>query len=185
MRTVFDSTRLLQSAGPKLWLILGGLAVATVLIAAATARATPPLGFVVNQILASGVAAGGISQHMQISRNPNGTVTAWQLQLQAQGDTDFYSQHLVLSPGGYSGWHSHPGLLVAAVTSGQIDFYDAHCHKRTVVAGEVYTENDEVHAIANTGAIDADLYISYLIKHGASRRREEPAPSCANDTGIP
>jgi len=29
------------------------------------------------------------------------------------------------------------------------------------------------------------LYISYLVKHGAPRRREEAAPSCAVDTGIP
>jgi quercetin dioxygenase-like cupin family protein len=185
MRRVFNTPRFLQKIGAKSLLTLGGLGIVTVLIVTGTASATPPLGFIVNQILASGVAAGGISQHMQISRNPNGTVTPWQLQLQAQGDTDYYSQHLVLSPGGYSGWHSHPGLLVGVVKSGQIDFYDENCQKQTVMAGEVYTENDEVHAIANTGTIDADLYISYLIKHGASRRREESAPPCAGDTGIP
>jgi hypothetical protein len=155
------------------------------LVLAAKAWATPPLGFVLNQILASGFAAGGISEHMQINKNPDGTVTPWQLVLQVQGDTDYYSQHLVLSPGGYSGWHSHAGVLVAAVKSGQIDFYDANCHKRTIGAGQVYTEDDDVHAISNTGTVDADLYISYLIKHGASRRREESAPSCAVDTGIP
>ena len=95
--------------------------VAGVLLAV-SAWATPPVGFIVNQILASGVALDGISQHMQINKNPDGTVTPWQLQLQVQGDTDYYSQHLVLSPGGYSGWHSHPGLLVGAVKSGQVDF---------------------------------------------------------------
>ena len=155
------------------------------LLVAATAWATPPLGFVLNQILASGVAEGGISQHMQINRNPDGSVTPWQLQLQVQGDTDYYSQHLVLAPGGYSGWHSHPGLLVGTVKSGQIDFYTAACEKRTIAAGQVFTENDDVHAIANTGGVDADLYISYLVKHGAPRRREEAAPSCAFETGIP
>jgi quercetin dioxygenase-like cupin family protein len=156
-----------------------------VLVLAAKAWATPPLGFVVNQILASGFAVEGISQHMQINRNPDGTVTPWQLQLQVQGDTDHYSQHLVLSPGGYSGWHSHPGLLIGTVKSGQIDFYDADCNKRTIGPGEVYTEDDEVHAISNTGAVDADLYISYLVKHGAPRRRDESAPACAVYTGIP
>jgi quercetin dioxygenase-like cupin family protein len=161
------------------------LLVLPVMVLAAKAWATPPLGFVLNQILASGFAAGGVSEHMQINKNPDGTVTPWQLVLQVQGDTDYYSQHLVLSPGGYSGWHSHAGVLVAAVKSGQIDLYDANCHKRTIGAGQVYTEDDDVHAISNTGTVDADLYISYLIKHGASRRREESAPSCAVDTGIP
>jgi len=157
----------------------------TPLLLVATAWATPPLGFVLNQILASGVAADGISQHVQINKNPDGSVTPWQLQLQVQGDTDYYSQHLVLAAGGYSGWHSHPGVLVGAVKSGQIDFYNAACEKRTIAAGQVFTENDDVHAIANTGGVDADLFISYLVKHGAPRRREESAPSCAFQTGIP
>jgi len=162
--------------------LLAALAVAAL---TATSYATPPLGFVVNQILAAGVAADGIHQHMQLNTNADGTTTPWQLQLQVQGDTDHYSQHLVLSAGGYSGWHSHPGLLIATVKTGQIDFYDANCRKRTVGPGGVYTENDDVHAIANTGDVDADLYISYLVKHGAPRRRDEAAPACAVDTGIP
>jgi quercetin dioxygenase-like cupin family protein len=161
------------------------LGIAGALMLAATVWATPPLGFVLNQILASAVAEDGISQHIQLNKNPDGSMTPWQLQVQVQGETDYYSQHLVLSPGGYSGWHSHPGLLIAGVKSGQIDFYDANCQKKTIAAGQVYSENDEVHAIANTGLVDADLYISYLVKHGAPRRREEAAPACAIDTGIP
>ena len=159
--------------------------VSAALVFAVNAWATPPVGFIVNQILASAVAAGGINQHMQINKNPDGTVTPWQLGLQVQGDTDYYSQHLVLAPGGYSGWHSHPGLLIGGVKSGQVDFYNAECKRLTVGAGQVYTENDEVHAIINNGTVDADLYISYLVKHGAARRREEAAPPCAVDTGIP
>jgi quercetin dioxygenase-like cupin family protein len=156
------------------------------LIVAAKAWATPPLGFVINEILASGSTVGRrINQNMQIFRNPDGTVTPWQLQLQVQGETDYYSQHLVLSPGGYSGWHSHPGLLIGTVASGQIDFYNDHCRKRTIETGQVFTENDDIHAISNTGAEDASLYISYLVKHGSPRRREESAPACAVDTGIP
>jgi quercetin dioxygenase-like cupin family protein len=147
--------------------------------------ATPPFGFILNQVFASGVAADGISQHVQINKNPDGSLSPWQLQLQVQGETDYYSHHLVLAPGGYSGWHSHPGLLIGTVKSGAVDFYTADCQKHTVAAGEVYTENDEVHGIVNTGAVDADLYLSYLIKHGQPRRRDEAAPACAVDTPIP
>ena len=179
MRQVLDWSRSIRVGRCRwLWPAAG-------LLVAATAWATAPLGFIVNQILASGVAPAGISQHMQINRNPDGTVTPWQLQLQVQGDTDYYSQHLVLSPGGYSGWHSHPGLLIGTVRSGQVDFYTADCTKRTISAGHVFTENDEVHGIVNTGVVDADLYISYLVKHGQPRRREEAAPPCAFNTPIP
>lgn len=163
---------------------LGGLCAAALLVVTA-AWATPPLGFIVNQILAGGVAADGIQQHISLNKNPDGSVEPWNLQLQVLGATDHYSQHLVLSAGGYSGWHSHPGLLIATLKSGQVDFYDGNCQKRTIHAGEVYTEDDAVHAIINRGAVDADLYISYLVKHGQPRRRDEAAPSCAPETGIP
>jgi hypothetical protein len=82
-------------------------------------------------------------------------------------------------------WHSHPGLLITTVTSGPIDLYDETCHKRTVTAGEVYTENDEAHGIINRGSVDAELYISYLVKRGLPRRQEASAPVCAPETGIP
>lgn len=160
------------------------LAIAAVVLAT-RAWATPSVGFVVNQILASGVAMDGISQHMQINKNRDGSKAPWQLQLQVQGDTDHFSQHLVLAPGGYSGWHSHPGLLIGTVRSGLVEFYDADCQKRTVGAGQLYTENDEVHAIINAGSVDADLYITYLVKHGQPRRLDEAAPECAIDTPIP
>jgi quercetin dioxygenase-like cupin family protein len=107
------------------------------------------------------------------------------LLLHAGGPTDYYSHHLVLSPGGYSGWHSHPGLLIAVVKSGQIDFYDANCQRQTIGPGQVYTEDDAVHAIVNSGTLDADLYITFLVKHGAPRRQDEPAPACAFNTPIP
>jgi hypothetical protein len=49
----------------------------------------------------------------------------------------------------------------------------------------VYTEDDTVHAIVNTSTQDAELYITFLLKHGAPRRRDEPAPACAVQTPIP
>ena len=167
--------------GRSKWLLL----VLAIVGLAAKAWATPPVGFIVNEILASAFAGDSVYQHVQINKNPDGSVTPWQLGLQVQGDTDYYSQHLVLSAGGYSGWHSHPGLLIGGVKSGQVDFYDANCNRRTIGPGQVYTENDKVHAIINTGGVDADLYISYLIKHGQSRRRDEAAPPCAIYTPIP
>jgi quercetin dioxygenase-like cupin family protein len=163
----------------KLLLALGLLGVSALTLA------TPPFGFVLNQILAKGVVPENISRHMQINKNPDGTVEPWQLQLQVQGDTDFYVQHVVLQPGGYSGWHTHPGLLIGTVDSGQIDFYNDQCQKHAFSAGQVFTEDDRVHGIINTETVDADLYISYLIKHDLPRRLEAAAPSCAFLTGIP
>lgn len=160
-----------------LMLALFGLAMA--------ALATPPLGFIVNQLLAKGATFENISEHVQMAKNLDGSVEPWQVQLQAQGSTDSYVQHLVLAPGGYSGWHTHPGILIGTLVSGSIDFYNANCQKRSLTAGQMYFEDENVHAIINTGGVNADLYITYLIKHGAPRRMEADAPACAPSTGIP
>jgi quercetin dioxygenase-like cupin family protein len=185
MMRVVDRSRTLWSGRPKSLPLLAALLVVGALTFAAQTWATPPSGVVLNQILAFGLAPDAISQHMQVHRNVDGTKVPWQLQLQVQGDTDYYSQHLVLAPGGYSGWHSHPGLLIGAVKSGQIDFYNANCEKVSIGPDQVFSEDDKVHAIINTGGVDADLYISYFVKHGQPRRREEAAPPCAIDTPIP
>jgi quercetin dioxygenase-like cupin family protein len=151
---------------------------------AAVALATPPLGFVVNQIIAMGSDSENISQQVQMASTGEGD-QAWQLQLQAQGATDFYVQQLELAPGGYSGWHTHPGILIGTVVSGAIDFYDANCQKRSIAPGQVFMENSQVHGIINTGPVNAVLSIAYLVKHNAARRMEADAPDCAVVTGIP
>jgi quercetin dioxygenase-like cupin family protein len=151
----------------------------------AVALATPPLGFLVNQILAKGVATGKIREHVEISKHEHGGAEPWEAELHANGPTDFYVQNLVLAPGGYSGWHSHPGILMATVVTGSIDFYDESCNKHTIGAGEMYFENSHPHGIINNGPVNAALTIAYLIKHDAPRRLEEEAPVCAWQTGIP
>jgi quercetin dioxygenase-like cupin family protein len=147
--------------------------------------ATPPLGFLVNQILAMGSVSDNISQQVQLASSGNDGDQPWQLQLQAQGATDFYVQQLVLAPGGYSGWHTHPGLLIGTVVSGTIDFYDANCEKHSYIGGQVFMENDQVHGIINTGSMNTELSIAYLVKHNQARRIEADAPVCAASTGIP
>lgn len=165
------------------WRFTAACAAITIALAV-RAWATPASGLILNT-LTTAVAANGISEHLQVSRNPNGSVTPWQLQMQAQGDTDYILAHLEIPPGGHSGWHSHPGILVAAVKSGQIDFYDENCVMSRIGSGGVYTENDKVHGIYNSGNETAELYITFLVKHGAGRRLDEAAPSCASLTPIP
>jgi quercetin dioxygenase-like cupin family protein len=163
---------------------------------ATVALATPPFGIVLNQIVAAGATLADISEFLHVRSNPNRDAENsnpngdaenedWQLHVRTQGATDFYVQHVVVGPGGYSGWHTHPGLLIGTVVSGSIDFYDANCQKRSFTAGQVFTENTEVHAIINTGAVNADLSTAYLIKHTLPRRIEADAPVCAPSTGIP
>lgn len=163
-----------------------------VALSAVVALATPPFGVLINQILAMGTASQDIKEKVHVAstdragdREENAEDQQWRLRLRTHGASDFYIQDLVLAPGGYSGWHTHPGLLIGTVVSGAIDFYDANCRKRSFNQGEVFTENTQVHAIKNPATLNATLSIAYLIKHGEPRRIEAAAPDCAPSTGIP
>ena len=113
---VFGWSRSLRSGRSKWWLLTLALAA---LGLAAKVWATPSFGFIINEILAFGFAMDGISQHVQINKNPDGTVTPWQLQLQVQGDTDYYSQHLVLAPGATVGGTVTPASLLPRSSPGK------------------------------------------------------------------
>lgn len=152
---------------------------------AAVAWATPSMGFLVNQILAMGATTENISQQVQMARDPEVGDDPWQVQVQAQGATDFYVHQLAVAPGGYSGWHTHPGVLIGTVVSGSLDFYDSNCQKKTYTAGQVFLENSQTHGIINTGTVNTELTIAYLVKHKAARRIDASAPACAASTPIP
>jgi quercetin dioxygenase-like cupin family protein len=153
------------------------------LVASARVWATVASGLT-SQILATGFT-DGIAQHIQFNKNPDGSKSPWGLQLQMHGDTEYRQVRLVLAPGGHSGWHRHPGLLVGTVKSGQVDSYDSACQKRTIKTQDVFSESDETHAIINTGSVDAELYLTFLVKRGVLPRLDSPAPECWPETGIP
>jgi quercetin dioxygenase-like cupin family protein len=147
------------------------------LLAVAVVLATPSSGILFNNILSMGVASNDLDEKLKIDE--------WKLSLKTKGASDFYIQDIAIAPGGYSGWHSHPGMFVGTVLTGSIDFYDENCNLTTFTAGQVWTENDKLHAIANHGNVDARAQFAYLVKHGEPRRIDQPAPACAPITGIP
>lgn len=147
------------------------------LVAVAIALATSSAGVLFNIILSQGVASDELNEKVKIDD--------WKVSLDTKGQSDFYMQDFALAPGGYTGWHTHPGIYVGTVLSGTIDFYDENCNLRTFNVGDVWTENDKLHAIANHGTVDARAQFIYLIKHGQPRRIDQPAPDCAPITGIP
>lgn len=147
------------------------------LLAVAVVLATPSAGVLFNIILSQGVASDELNEKVKIDD--------WKVSLDTKGQSDFYMQDFALAPGGYTGWHTHPGIYLGTVLSGTIDFYDENCNLRTFNVGDVWTENDKLHAIANHGTVDARAQFIYLIKHGQPRRIDQPAPDCAPATGIP
>jgi len=152
----------------------------------AAAWATAPFLVLVNEILAMGTAQNDLNENVHVRDvAADADDEGWGLELHTHGASDFYIQDVEIAPGGYSGWHSHPGVFVGTVIAGSVDFYDANCVKKTFGAGQVWTEDTELHAIANHGSVNNHLQFAYLIKKGMPRRIDRAAPACAPSTGIP
>jgi quercetin dioxygenase-like cupin family protein len=95
--------------------------------------------------------------------------------------TDVALAQITVSPGGSSGWHSHPGGAIVVVQQGSLTVYDSmgsHCHTTAYTAGQAFIERpDEVMNVLNTGTIPYVLYVTFpRVPHGQSPRTDEPDP---------
>lgn len=147
-------------------------------VAPTLAFGTPPAGVVSNVIVAQGATLGPVKEHADVGGS-------WAVQLEDKGQSEFFFQDLVVGPGGYTGWHSHPGILLITVKEGSVEFYDKNCAKHTYAAGQSFTEGAEPHAAMNRGTGNARLLVAYIVKKGEPRRIEAPQPACGATLGIP
>ncbi|MEP6476400.1 MAG: cupin domain-containing protein [Actinomycetota bacterium] len=96
-------------------------------------------------------------------------------------DRDIVVSEVSLAPGGYSGWHSHPGKVIVAVSRGSITIYHSDgstCVPTTYSAGDLFVEHaGSVHEARNEGTVAAVLNITYLsVPVGTSPRIDEAQP---------
>jgi quercetin dioxygenase-like cupin family protein len=154
---------------------------ALMLIAAGVAIATPPSGFVA-QLLSRGNAG-----EFQIRDKALG------LKIRADEPTDVAVVQATLTPGGFTGWHGHPGPSLVIVKSGTITMYQPsrrdddddddddtvrqnRCRTHTFGPGRAFVHPSTVHNFVNTGTGTAEFYIVYFAPPAAPLLRDEPAP---------
>ena len=53
------------------------------------------------------------------------------VKFQTKDPTDVRVQKIVFAAGGYSGWHHHPGVVIATVASGAVTFTQSDCSSTT------------------------------------------------------
>ena len=83
------------------------------------------------------------------------------------GSADIAIVKVVIKPGGSTGWHHHPGVVLVPVKAGAVSEYHQDCHKTVYKAGKGFVEsNGEVHLVRNDGNVDAVLYATFLIPTG-------------------
>lgn len=142
------------------------VALAAAVVAASSAIATPGSGTVFANVVARGTLAPHFKLKLRDSSRPG----------------DVLVQQITIAPGGYTGWHTHPGVAIVIVKSGSLTLYDEDdpsCTGRTFSAGQVFADvgYGHVHNGRNEGATNVELVVTYLdIPVGAPQREDAPDP---------
>lgn len=162
---------------------LAGVSAAVVI--AGVALATPTVGLIYNNILVTGTANRNIDTHAHVAV-PGSDDDGFSAEFETEGASNFIVQDAIFSPGGTTGWHTHPGVLLLSLTpdSGPIDWYDATCGKHVYQPGDSWTEGTTLHDVVNNSSLDAHLVVTYVIAKGMSKRIDQPAPACAAALGL-
>ena len=128
-----------------------------------------------------------------------GTFPEFKVKSTRQGDVDFQAisrapmdvvvRRHAYAPGGYTGWHSHPGPVLITVTKGELTFYEydgGDCNKVVLRAGQTfqpgYVDSGRGHFVRNESGQDAeDVSVIMAPTNGAAFRGElEPPAGCGS-----
>jgi hypothetical protein len=67
------------------------------------------------------------------------------IKFRTKGPVDVRVQKIDIAPGGASGWHHHPGMVIVSVASGDVTFTNSDCSATTygpgLPAGSAFVEN--------------------------------------------
>jgi hypothetical protein len=149
------------------------------------------LGAAILPPAALGSPGGGVTAPILVTANLNHKVkiNSDGVKLKTKTPTDVRVQRFVFEAGGYSGWHHHPGLVIIAVESGSLTFWDAKCHATTygpgLPNGAVLTESGDEPGQA-TSAHGATTYVTYIAPSANPPvfRIEDNPPPCAAQRGL-
>lgn len=128
------------------------------------------------------VLAASMAQAAPASATPprdTDGVIQWQA---TDAGSDYIFREITIAPGGSTGWHSHPGQLLATVKEGVLLHNRADCSvDGFYVAGQTITEKGGpgyVHIGRNVGPGPLILQVLYTNPAGAPLADDAPDPGC-------
>lgn len=110
----------------------------------------------------------------------------WELELEAPQPIDVATQVVTFQPGGFSGWHTHPGPVFFTVQTGTLTVYegdDPTCapHVFTAGTGTVTAATARhIDMVRNETSSVAQAVVTYLVPVGAALRTDLPDPGNCN-----
>jgi quercetin dioxygenase-like cupin family protein len=121
--------------------------------------------------LAATVALMAAGAALGTPAGPPGSATSTTLLDRTFGPIEIVRTSNTAQPGWTSGWHSHNGSVIVAVTKGALTFHRANCSKRTVTAGRIYVEPIHQPILArNEGTSPAAWITTQILPAGAAKR---------------
>ena len=158
-------------------------------IAAALAATGAPAHGMSRLLAAPGSQAAGTGTNSApsgISRTPRGRgVVTRGTTVEVKQGTDVVVDDIVISPGGTTGWHTHPGPEVLVVRSGVLTFrrYDGQgCVTETIAPGQAFVGADpgQPHVADNLGPQPVEFVVSFfdVPVGGPVRTDVDPPPGC-------
>jgi quercetin dioxygenase-like cupin family protein len=104
----------------------------------------------------------------------------WKAEIDTKGLSAVHVVEVMIQPGGYLGWHSHPGPRFLIVKSGTATNYradDPTCTPQVLPAGSsLFEAAGDVHDLRNEGSEPLVYVTVQLVAAGAPRRIDEPKP---------
>jgi predicted metal-dependent enzyme (double-stranded beta helix superfamily) len=112
-------------------------------------------------------------------------IKADRIRLRTEEPTDVRVQKVVFAPGGRTGWHHHPGIVLVAVESGQVTVVDPNCNETTYGPGSpngaVFTEvGTEPREVRNLSGAEATVYATLIAPNAETDifRAEDAVGAC-------
>jgi cupin domain len=109
----------------------------------------------------------------------------WEIRLEARQPIDVATQIVTFQPGGYSGWHTHPGPVFFTVRTGTLTVYegdDPTCTGLAFPAGTGAVEagmSSHIHMVRNETNSVAEAVVTYMVPVGTPQnqlRSDRPNP---------
>lgn len=103
----------------------------------------------------------------------------WDLLLKTKADSTIGVDRLSVASGGHSGWHTHAGITLVTVTTGEVQWYDGAnplCTATTYRVGDSFVEPaNHVHLVRNTTAATAEFIAVQIRPRDSAGRIDTPA----------
>ena len=106
------------------------------------------------------------------------------VKFQTKEDTLVRHQKLTFAPGGFTGWHHHPGVVFVTVQSGTLNLAHSDCSSHNYGPGSphgaAFVEGE--HRVHQASSVDgAVVYVTYVSSaiDPPVFRIEDPVPFCA------